>query len=225
MLRLCSSLPRQMSYKVCFDNYFTFFELLLKLKEWGIWAVGTMRKDRMRRCELKAEKVLKREGRGSFDAAVDLNSGLTVVRWFDNRQVQFASNFAYTDPVEEVRRWSNKEKQRIDVTRPAIVKIYNAGMFGIDLFDMFMALYRLHHRSKKGYMRIFFWILATGVTNGWCLYKRVCAQNEVPKEEQKDLLEFTSDVESSLCNKAVPKRRSRGRRSLDSPVEHVVKMP
>ena len=87
MLWLCSTLPRQMSYKVYFDNYFTFLELLLKLKEWGIWAVGTIRQYRMRRCELKGEEVLKNEGRGAFHAAVDLNSGLTIVRWFDNKQV------------------------------------------------------------------------------------------------------------------------------------------
>ena len=225
VLRLCSTLPRQMSYKAYFDNYFTFLELLQKLKEWGIWAVGTMRQDRMRGCELKEEKVLKKEGRGAFDAAVDLNSGLTIVRWFDNRQVQFASNYAYTEPVEAVRRWSSKEKKHIDVTRPAVVQIYNAGMFGVDLFDMFMALYRLHHRSKKGYMRIFFWILATSVTNGWCLYKRICAQNGIKVEEQKDLLEFTSDVASSLSSKCIPTRRGRGRPSTDTSLEQVAKIP
>lgn len=128
MLRLCSTLPRQTSYKVYFDNYFTFLELLLKMKEWGIWAVGTMRQDCMRGCELKGEKVLKKDRRGTFDAAVDLNSGLAMVRWFDNRQVQFASNYAYTQPIDSVRRWSSKDKKHIDVTRPAVVQIYNAGI-------------------------------------------------------------------------------------------------
>ncbi|XP_065060246.1 piggyBac transposable element-derived protein 3-like [Rhopilema esculentum] len=64
VLRLCSTLPSQMSYKAYFDNYFTFLEFLQKLKEWGIWAVGTMRQDRMRGCELQEEKVLKKEGKG-----------------------------------------------------------------------------------------------------------------------------------------------------------------
>eukprot|EP00112_Aurelia_sp_Birch-Aquarium-sp1_P023435 Seg6986.1 transcript_id=Seg6986.1/GoldUCD/mRNA.D3Y31 product="hypothetical protein" protein_id=Seg6986.1/GoldUCD/D3Y31 len=74
-------------------------------------------------------------------------------------------------------------------------------------------------------MRIFFWILGTSVTNGWCLYKRVCAQNGMPLEDQKDLLEFTSDVASSLSSKCVPKRRSRGRPSTNSPMEQVAKKP
>eukprot|EP00795_Rhopilema_esculentum_P010818 gene10818-biopygen13266 len=118
-----------------------------------------MRQDHIRGCELKGEKELKKEGRGAFDAAVDLNSGLTIVRWFDNRQVHVALNYAYNEPVEAVRRWSSKEKKHIDVTRQAIVWIYKAGMFGVDLFDMFMASYRLHHRSKKGYMRFSFGFL------------------------------------------------------------------
>ena len=152
--------------------------------------MGTIRQDHRRGCELKGEKELKKEGRGAFDAAVDLNSVLTIVRWFDNRQVHVASTYAYTEPVEAVRRWSSKEKKHIDVTRPAIVEIYNAGMFGIYLLDMFMlldifALYCLHYKSKKGYMRIFIWILATSVTNGWCLYKRLCAQNGIKIEEKK----------------------------------------
>ena len=31
--RLCSWLPKQKGYKLFFDNYFTFIELLVKLKE------------------------------------------------------------------------------------------------------------------------------------------------------------------------------------------------
>ena len=40
VMRLCSWLPKQKGYKSFFDNYFTFIELLVKLKEQTIWAVG-----------------------------------------------------------------------------------------------------------------------------------------------------------------------------------------
>ena len=111
VLRLCSSLPKQMNFKVYFDIYFTFLEVLIKLKEWGMWAIGTLRQDRMRGCTLKSEKELKKEGRGAFDASGDLNSGITIVGWYDNRQVQFASNFAHIDPLDDVQRWSGKDKK------------------------------------------------------------------------------------------------------------------
>jgi len=87
VLRMCSKLPKNQNYKVFFDNYFTFPELLSKLKQWGICAVGTIRPDRLRGCSdvLKSERELKMEGRDSFCGAVDLNTGTTVVRWYDKK--------------------------------------------------------------------------------------------------------------------------------------------
>ena len=105
-----------------------------------------------------------------------------------------------------------------------MVQIYNAGMFGVDLFDMFMALYPLHHRSKKGYMRTFFGFLQP-VSQMVSLYKRICAQNGIKIEEQKDLLEFSSDVASSLSGKCIPKRLGRGRPCTDTSLEKVGKKP
>ena len=60
VLRLCQYLPKQSGYK--------------------IWAVGTLRKDRKRRCSLKSERKLKKEGRGTFDGCINLKSGCSIVR-------------------------------------------------------------------------------------------------------------------------------------------------
>ena len=112
---------------------------------------------------------MKTEGRGSCDASVDLNSGVSLLRWYSNRQVQFACNVAHIEPLRTVQRWSGKEKKYIDVPRPHVVSLYNGGMGGGDFYDMFMALYRLNYRSKQDNITVFFWILATSVTNAWCL--------------------------------------------------------
>ena len=127
--------------------------------------MGTPRTDRMRTCKLKSEKELKKERRGSFDGSVDLNSGCCIVRWFDNKPVQLASNYVFTDPVDSVKSWSKSEKKMISVPRPRIVKKYNASMGGTDLFEMFQSLYRRDHKSKRWYIRIFYWILASSVIN------------------------------------------------------------
>ena len=214
VLRMCSTLPKRQKYKVFFDTYFTHLVLLSKLKEWGMYAVGTLRQNRMKGCSFKTENELKKEGRGSFDGAVDLKSGLTVVRWYDNKMVQLGSHYAFTTPVETVRIWSTKEKKYVDVERPAFVHIYNGGMGGVNVIDMFQALYRLHHRSKKGYMWIFFWILGTSLINAWCLYRRLSGHGGVPLAVQTDLLHFTAQVASSLVRSVVPKR-GRGRPSLE----------
>ena len=91
----------------------------------------------MRTCKLKSEKELKKEGRGSFDGSVDLNSGCCIILWFDNKPVQLASNYIFIDPVDSVQRWSQSERKMTSVHRAHIVKKYNASMVGIDLFDMF----------------------------------------------------------------------------------------
>ena len=87
VLRLLEHLPKQKGYKVIFDNYFNFPELLIKLKTEKFWAIGTLRADRMRSCKLKSEKELHKEGRGSYGGAIDLNSGIGIIRWCDNKAV------------------------------------------------------------------------------------------------------------------------------------------
>ena len=54
--------------------------MLLKLKEQSFWALSTLKLDRMRGCRLSLEKELRKAGPGSHDAAVDLNSGVSLVR-------------------------------------------------------------------------------------------------------------------------------------------------
>lgn len=65
------------------------------LKEDGMWSVATIRKEWLKGTDklLPSEKDLKKKDRGAFDSVVEANSGVTVVRWFDNGLVQMVSNF------------------------------------------------------------------------------------------------------------------------------------
>ena len=172
VLRFCSHLPQLKNHKLYFDNYFTYLELLLKLKEQGFWAVGTPRLDRMRGYRFSSEKELRKAGRGSCDAAVNFNCGLSLNRLYDNKAAQLASNYIGADPVDEVQRWSKSGRKMIAVIRPNIVKVYNSVMGGVDLFDMFQSLYRLGHKSRRWYVRIFYWMLASSIINAWLQYSR-----------------------------------------------------
>ena len=80
VLRLCLHLLKKSNFKLCFNSYFSYPELFLRLKMDGSWAVGTRRWDRIRGCKLKSEKELKKKGRSSYDGSVDLNSGIVIVR-------------------------------------------------------------------------------------------------------------------------------------------------
>ena len=92
----------------------------------------------------------------------------------------------------------------IEVDRPNIVKEYNNTMGGVDLFDMFQSLYRMDHKSQKWYMRIFYWILSSGVINGWLQYRKHCEALEITKKQQHTLVQFTLLVSNSLVKNSVP---------------------
>ena len=80
------------------------------IKKEGLLAVATLRKDRLKAAGkfLKSEKELKKSNRGSFDYIVDYDSGITILRWFDNSSVQLISNNVGNDLGEPARRWVRK---------------------------------------------------------------------------------------------------------------------
>lgn len=90
--KLCVDLPSNMGYKVFFDNWFTTLNLMHYLKRNGLLAVGTITGDRLRRCPLKSNKDLEKEGHGATDYRVDNNSGVIAVKWMDNKPVQLCCN-------------------------------------------------------------------------------------------------------------------------------------
>ena len=222
VIKLCETLPKQQEFTVYFDNWFTCFELQILLKSWGIWSVGTIRSNRLRDCELKSEKEMKKAGRGSIDSCVDERHGISVVRWMDSSAVQLSATHVGVEPLSTLRRWDKKQHKHVQVTCPAIVREYNQHMGGVDLFDMLMALYKVDHKSTKWYRRIFFWALNVAVVNGWLLYRRHRQQASLPEWEQMDLLTFTSSVSQSLLTlDKVPSTITQKRRGRPSKSDSV----
>lgn len=197
VLYLTSTMPKFQNFKIYFDNWFTSVSLLLALKEVGIFAIGTVRKNRMGNCELKPESDLKKLGRGSYDLKCEVNHDIVAVRWLDNRSVQLLSTFIGDEPVTTCKRWDGKEKKFIDVPRPAIVSEYNKHMGGVDLADMLMELYKVNHRSNKWYMRLFYWCLGTAVTNSWLLYRKHLKICE-PNTKHMPLITFQMEIANEL---------------------------
>src|SRR5437867_2035698 len=99
VLKLRETLPKQMNFRVYFDNWFRFLELQLILKSLGIWSVETVRFNRMRRINLQSEKKLRKQGREAYGSCVDANSGLTVVRCWDSSTVQLSSTHSAVEPL------------------------------------------------------------------------------------------------------------------------------
>ena len=123
------------------------------LKDSGFWAVGTIRQNRLSGCQLASDKKLKDSGRGSYDHKSS-KEAMTIMKWHDSKAVHLISSHYGVEPLGTCKRWSSKEKKRIDVERPLAVKEYNIHIGGVDLADMLLELYWTDLRSRKWYMRI-----------------------------------------------------------------------
>ena len=219
VLRLVQDLKPNCNFKVFFDNWFTSVDLLHNLSKKKIWCAATIRANRLGGCTLADEKDLKKRGRGSYDFRSDSQSGITIVKWFDNKSVHVTSSYCGIEPLGSCKRWSKSERKYIDVVQPKVIREYNPHMGGVDLCDMLIELYRIDLRSKRWYMRIVYFCFDLAVVNGWTLYKRHMLQHGAKKF--LSLKDFRCSVAQALTKAGKGSRRKRGRPSLDdnSPAE------
>jgi len=112
----------------------------------------------------RKKKISKKE-RGSFETAIEKNKGILLVRWMNNAVVTMASTDVGTENVSSVRRYSQKHKKHINVSRPKLIAQYNQYMGGTDQMHQNIATYRIGVRSKKWWWPIFTWLLEIPMNN------------------------------------------------------------
>ena len=190
VLDLLSEMPVSLPYHVAFDNYFTSLKLLEYLSTKGIAATGTIRANRLEKCPLRNTQSLEKSDRGTSSAMLDASANVIVVAWRDNKVVCLASNSAGNAPVSSVSRWSRQQKQRVNVSQPNIVRVYNGTMGGVDRSDQNVSLYRIAMRTKKWWWPLFAHTVDLAMQNAWLLYRKTPSYHERPL----DLLAFRRDV-------------------------------
>ena len=204
VIRLTSELSA--GHILAFDNYFASPDLLLHLKENNQRAVCTLRSNMTRNCPLLAEKDLKKKGRGAIDYREA--EGVVVCKWYDNRSVLVASNFASVHPVEPCQRWDKNQDQIIAVKRPFLIRKYNETMGGVDKSDMLMAMNRCCLKSRKWYMRIIYYLIDLSVCNAWLLYKA--------NGGTRSLTEFRTSIMATLLRRGEGIRQLRVNREVNN---------
>ena len=113
VLRLSEGIPHHQNFKLCFDNWLCSLPLCLELKSLGVLTTATMKANRIAGYPLKCEIDLKKEGRGSICYRSDANSGIVLVRWFDNKSVQLVSTYSSPTTSGTVTRWDQSLKWHI----------------------------------------------------------------------------------------------------------------
>ncbi|CAG4958731.1 unnamed protein product [Colias eurytheme] len=137
VLNLLRIVPRQQNHIVYFDNFYTSLPLMCVLAKEGIHSLGTIQRNRLgKSCKLpsKQDVMKKTVARGSYDEYVTNFEGvdITTVSWKDNKQVILASTYVGAEPVENIDRFDKKEKRRISIPCPKLIKEYNAHSFMSD---------------------------------------------------------------------------------------------
>lgn len=158
-------------FQLFFDNFFTSIHLLHELKTRGINATGTLRENRSLKCPLSSSSIMKKAKRGEFEYRLDKDTGIVICRWNDNSVVTIASNFATVFPINNVKRYSQKEKKHINIDQPNLIKSYNTYMGGVDRGDQNISLYRVSIRGKKWYFPLFAQCLDMSIQNAWQLHR------------------------------------------------------
>lgn len=161
--RLLEQLPKNQYYKLVFDNWFTTEALTTWLCRNGYGYIATIRSSRFDIELLSNDKTFKKQNRGDIESYSNVDGEKVVIyflpffsyifisfifnfqkiiRWLDNKPIYLSSNIVGVNPISSVKRNIKNSVGNQKVKCPAIVKEYNRYMGGVDLVNMFHALYR-----------------------------------------------------------------------------------
>ncbi|CAH2084398.1 unnamed protein product [Euphydryas editha] len=156
---------------LAFDNFFTGCNLMDDLFANDIYAVGTVRLNRIDLPDAitkndRAHKLNKNE----FAA---LTAGpISVIKWVDSRAVTILTTAHDPKDTMFVKR-TQKDGTRKDTLIPTAIASYTLNMGGVDHFDHFRSSYPINRKSRKFWMRLFFFMLDASVINAYITYTTI----------------------------------------------------
>jgi len=143
VVRLARIVPDFHHHKLYFDNYYTSMPLLSFLEGKFIHSLGTVKFCRLLEKEDLKNAIfdvlsnrkpklgeMKHNKRGDYIEYVTELEGhpIVFIAWKDNKVVSMILSFCSNLPVTKIERFCKKERKRIEVNCPAIVKVYNKHM-------------------------------------------------------------------------------------------------
>ena len=100
-----------------------------------------------------------------------------------------------------------------------MVKEYDRSMGGVEFNDMLIFIYRVDIQTRKRwYLKIITHCVNICNVNAWLLYKRFLDQLDVPKKEQRSLLDFTKEVADALLSAGKGPKEDAGKKRRSSSV-------
>ncbi|GBP31508.1 PiggyBac transposable element-derived protein 4 [Eumeta japonica] len=176
--KLTEKLTGMGAVHVTFDNFFCGYEIMKSLFDNCIYASGTVRRQRADLPKIvKSKKKLKlKKGEHKWRVKGDV----AFVIWQDTKEVLFLTNAFHPNVnITSVTR-TQKDGTKTDVGCPAVVKQYTKRMGGVDHFDHIKGTYSVGRRSRRWWLRIFYFLLDACITNAFILYSKIQIPQSFP---------------------------------------------
>lgn len=152
------------------DNFYSGVELFVDLLSRGVYAVGTVRRNRkhLPPSVIDAAEIKKlKRGESIFRRFY----ALLCTTWKDTRDVTLLSTCHQANGTETVRRntVTNGQHAVIDVPVPPCIADYNRAMGGVDLADQNSTYYTVKRKTRKWWKVIFARCLDMAIVNTWVM--------------------------------------------------------
>ena len=206
-----STVFQTLGYCLFFDRFFTSIPLLAKLLDRGLFACGTMQINRKHYPKhLLCPDQRMKYGESDFAMANEIS----VCKWKDRgkKSVVVSSNMHTPSETTFVKR-TNKEGRKEDVQCPKSISEYNKYMGGVDLFDQLSSCYSISWKSKRWWVKIFYYLMDSVVVNSFILYKTTLklASNEAKPMSHLMFRSLLADqLIDNFSNKQKQVRKSKG---------------
>lgn len=175
IMKLCEGVPR--NTLVAFDNFFTGIPLMndLLIKK-GIYAVGTVRLNRKGLPEkLLPKNKTKNEKLGKHEFMYKSKAPVSAIQWMDTQLVNILTTAHNPKSVSTVKR-TQKDGSKKDITIPTAIAEYTVNMGGVDHFDHFRASYPIGRKSRRNWLRLFYFMFDAAIINSYISYIQIHKQ-------------------------------------------------
>lgn len=92
---------------------------------------------------------------------------------------------------------TNREGRKEEVKCPKAIADYNTYMGGVDRFDQLMSSYTVSWKSRRWWMKIFYYLLDCAIVNSYIVYREV-AKDVLPHSKILSHLSFRSKLADEL---------------------------
>ncbi|KAF9405770.1 hypothetical protein HW555_013630, partial [Spodoptera exigua] len=92
-----------------------------------------------------------------------------TIKWLDTKEVTVLTTAHQPLDTRIIKR-TQKDGSRADILYPAAIASYTLSMGGVDLFDHFRSSYPIIRKSRKYWMRLFFFLFDASIINAYITY-------------------------------------------------------